>query len=127
MTDEPVASDLKEFILAHIDSIVQLEALLLLRASPDEPWDPARAAQRLYISESESHEALARLCAEGLLSQSEAGFRYTGLAAEKGQMVDRLAKAYAAHLIPVTNIIHQKPHRIREFADAFKFKSKREP
>jgi hypothetical protein len=127
MTDEIVASDLKEFILAHIDSIAQLEALLLLREDPTQAWDAAKAARRLYISESEGHEALARLCAEGLLSQSEAGFHYAGLAAEKVAMVDRLAKAYASHLIPVTNIIHQKPSRIREFADAFKFKSKREP
>lgn len=127
MTDEIVARDLKEFIVAHIDSIAQLEALLLLRTNPDEPWDAAKAARRLYIGESEGHDALARLCAEGLLSQSEAGFRYAGLAAEKAQMVDRLAEAYAAHLIPVTNIIHQKPNRIREFADAFRFKSKREP
>jgi hypothetical protein len=127
MTDEIVASDLREFILAHIDSIVQLEALLLLRANPDESWDAAKAARRLYIGESEGHDALARLCAEGLLSQSEAGFRYADVAAEKVQMIDRLAKAYAAHLIPITNIVHQKPNRIREFADAFKFKSKREP
>jgi hypothetical protein len=127
MTDEVVASDLKEFILAHIDSIAQLEALLLLRANPGEPWDAAKAARRLYVGERESHEALARLCAEGLLSEAEDGFRYAGVAGEKAQMVDRLAAVYAAHLIPVTNIIHQKPGRIREFAEAFKFKSKREP
>jgi Mn-dependent DtxR family transcriptional regulator len=127
MTDDVVASDIRDFLLAHIDSIAQLEALLLLRANPSEPWDAARAARRLYVSERESHEALARLYADGLLSQSEGGFRYTGVAAETARMVDRLAEAYAAHLIPITNIIHQKPGRIREFADAFKFKSKREP
>ena len=125
MTDEIVASDLKDFIVAHIDSIAQLEALLLLRENPGESWDAAAAARRLYIGESEGHDALARLCAEGLLTQSEAGFRYADVAAEKAQMVDRLAKAYATHLIPVTNIIHQKPNRIREFADAFKFRKDR--
>jgi hypothetical protein len=127
MTDEIIASDLRDFILAHIDSIAQLEALLLLRANPGERWDAAKAARRLYISEGEGHDALARLCAEGLLTQSEAGFSYAGLPPEKSEMIDRLAETYAAHLIQVTNIIHQKPGRIREFAEAFKFKSKREP
>jgi hypothetical protein len=126
MTDDVVASDIRDFLLAHIDSIAQLEALLLARANPGEPWDAAKTARRLYVSEPESDEALARLCAEGLLSQSEDGYRYAGLAPEKAGMVDRLADTYATHLIPITNIIHQKPRRIREFADAFKFKSKRE-
>lgn len=122
MADEIVPSDIREFILAHIDSIAQLEALLLLRATPNELWDGVRTARRLYVSERECHEALARLCAEGLLSRTEDSYRYAGVAAEQAKMVDRLAEAYARHLIPVTNIIHQKPRRIREFAEAFKFK-----
>ena len=122
MADEIVPSDIRVFILAHIDSIVQLEALLLLRANPNELWDGAKTAQRLYVSERECHEALARLCAEGLLSRIEGSYSYAGIAAERAKMVDRLAEAYARHLIPITNIIHHKPRRIREFAEAFKFK-----
>ena len=122
MADEIVASDIREFILANIDSIAQLEALLLLRNSPNELWDCAKAARRLYITERECHEALARLFAAGLLSRSEGSYRYTDIGAEQATMVDRVADAYARHLIRVTNIIHQKPRRIREFAEAFKFK-----
>jgi hypothetical protein len=44
---------------------------------------------------------------------------------EEARMVDRLADAYAKHLIPVTNMIHAKPRRIREFADAFRFRKDR--
>jgi hypothetical protein len=33
-----------------------------------------------------------------------------------------VAALYAANLIPVTNLIHAKPSRIREFADAFKLR-----
>jgi hypothetical protein len=122
MADEIVPSDIREFILAHIDSIAQLEALLLLRATPHELWNVAKTARRLYVNERECHEALTRLCAEGLLSGTEDSYRYAGVAAEQATMIDRLADAYAHHLIPVTNIIHQKPRRIRQFADAFKFK-----
>jgi hypothetical protein len=41
-------------------------------------------------------------------------------------MVDRLADAYARHLIPVTNLIHGKPRRLREFSDAFKIRKDRQ-
>jgi len=123
MTKEVVADDIKEFILAHIDSIAQLEALLLLRANPEKLWDAAEAARRLYISESDGQEILARLRAKGLVSGDSNAYRYSP-GAEKA-LIDRLAEAYARHLIPITNIIHQRPSRIREFADAFKLKKER--
>jgi hypothetical protein len=37
-------------------------------------------------------------------------------------MVDRLAETYSRALIPVTNIIHNNPLRLRKFADAFRFR-----
>jgi hypothetical protein len=40
-------------------------------------------------------------------------------------MVDRLAHTYSRHLIQVTNLIHTKPRRLREFADAFKIRKER--
>ena len=120
--DEIVPSDVRDFIVSHIDSIAQLEALLLLRATPNELWDGAKAARRLYVSEPECNEALARLCAQGLLKRIDESYCYADVAPELSNMVGRLAQAYSRHLIPVTNIIHQKPRRIREFANAFKFK-----
>jgi hypothetical protein len=46
MTDEVIPADIKNFIARHIDSVIQLEALLLLRACPDETWtlSPWRSA-----------------------------------------------------------------------------------
>jgi hypothetical protein len=119
MPDDIIPEDLRDFILRHFDSIAQLEALLLLRRHPDETWDAARTAKRLYIGEQEVADILARLCADGLLHCHDAQYRYGG-----GQeaMIDRLADVYARHLIPVTNLIHTKPRRIRQFADAFKFR-----
>ena len=125
MVDDVIASDLKDFILGHIDSVAQLEALLMLRANPDKSWDVARTARRLYIGERDTAEALAGLSSLGLLSRDGDSYRYAELSAAQVAMMDRLAEAYARHLIPVTNIIHRKPRRIREFADAFKFKKER--
>ncbi|HEY1541829.1 MAG TPA: hypothetical protein VGG01_05425 [Xanthobacteraceae bacterium] len=125
MADEIIPDDLREFILKHIDSITQLEALILLRGHPDADWDARQTAARLYAGEQEVAAALARLCADGLLACSEELYRYHCATDELRIMVDQLAEAYALHLIPVTNMIHAKPGRIRQFADAFKFRKDR--
>jgi len=125
MTEAIIPDDLRDFILRHIDSVAQLEALLLLRSNPGADWDAAEAAKRLYIGEQAAAEVLGRLCADGLLGQNAGRYRYQERNEEQRRMVDRLAEAYARHLIPVTNIIHAKPGRIRQFADAFKFRRNR--
>jgi hypothetical protein len=121
MVDDVIPDDVRDFILRHIDSVAQLEALLLLRANSNENWDTARAAARLYTSEEQIKAVLAQLCEDGLLSHKDDVYRYESSPAAK-TTVDRLADVYRRHLIPVTNVIHTKPRRIREFANAFKFR-----
>jgi hypothetical protein len=125
MAEEIVPGDVRDFILRHIDSVAQLEALLLLRANPGESWDVAKIAKRLYAKEQEVIELLERLCADGLLGCEGQVFRYDCRTPEQQKTVERVAEFYARHLIPVTNMIHAKPRRIREFADAFKFRRDR--
>lgn len=125
MSESPVPLDLQDFILRHIDSIAQIEALLLLRRNEEEVWDVTSTARRLYISEQSTEEILANLCNDGLLECEGGTYRYTARSPEIEQMVDRLAEAYKSNLIAVTNIIHSKPRRIREFANAFKLRKDR--
>jgi hypothetical protein len=119
---DPLPADLREFLARHIDSIAQLEALLLLRAAPDEVWDAPRTARRLYVGEQEATETLAYLAAHGLLAHEPGGYRFCPLTQELVDMASLLEEHYRRHLIPVTNLIHAKPGRIRQFADAFKLK-----
>jgi hypothetical protein len=122
MVDDPVPGDLRDFIVRYIDSIAQLEALMLLRATSAEEWTPAEVAARLYTSEQDAAEVLARLCDDGLAVCHEGNYRFGCESPDLGALVDRLAEAYSQQLIPVTNMIHAKPRRIRQFADAFKFR-----
>ena len=125
MTDDPIPAELRDFILRYIDSVAHLEALLLLRASPDTAWEAAAVAARLYSSAEQAGEVLAQLCDERLLTCENGLYRYRGQPAEHLAMIDRLADSYAKQLIPITNLIHGKPRRIRQFADAFKFRKGR--
>jgi hypothetical protein len=71
----------------------------------------------LYIREPAATAELATLQARGLIESSEEGWRFI-----PNPMVDLLAETYAKALIPVTNIVHGNPLRLRRFADAFKFR-----
>ena len=127
MADDCIPDDVKQFILERIDSIAQLEALLLLRGSPQVDWTVNAVAKRLYIGEQEANVVLKRLCVDGFLLTPEKSllYRYHVRSPELGQTVDRVAALYSRYLIPVTNLIHGKPRtRVQEFADAFNFKLK---
>jgi hypothetical protein len=121
MADEGIPAELRDFIATSIDSVGQLEALLLLRADADAAWDVARLAQRLYVNEAEAAAIVAQLVDRGLVVEQNGSFRYDSQGKQTGA-VDRLAEAYARQLIAITNLIHTKPRGIRAFADAFKIK-----
>jgi hypothetical protein len=125
MTDEPIPADIRDFVMRHIDSVTQLEALLLLRGNPGETWDLPTTAKRLYANEQEVAEVLALLCNDGLLSASDGIYRYDCATPQERDLVDRLADIYSRQLISVTNMIHAKPRRIRQFADAFRLRKDR--
>jgi hypothetical protein len=122
---ESVPAELRAFILRYIDSVGTLEALLIMRGTPSQRWTAETLAPRLYTTREEAMGFLGRLSEDGFLVEEEAGFRFHCATPELERSLDALAAFYAQHLIPVTNLIHSKPRRIREFADAFKLKKDR--
>jgi hypothetical protein len=123
--EDSIPPEVREFVLRHIDSVAQLEALLLMRRNPAERWDAMKIARRVYTTEAEAVELLTRLAADGCLKVADNGYWYECPDAAQREIVDRLAVSHARHLIAVTNLIHSKPRRIRQFADAFKFRKDR--
>ena len=121
MTEEGVPADVRDFLLACIDSVAELEALLLLRESPGQDWDAAMLARRLYVGEAEGAKILEHLVQCELAARTPAGFRYHVRDDERQRVVNRLAESYARYLVPVTRLIHDKASGMRQFADAFKF------
>jgi hypothetical protein len=121
MVDDGIPAELRDFITKSIDSVGQLEALLLLRGDPRQAWDATQLARRLYVNEAEAAAIFANLVEQGLAISESRSYRYdqTG---KQAPIVDQLAKAYARQLIPITNIIHSKARGLRAFADAFKIK-----
>jgi hypothetical protein len=124
---EPIIPDaVQAFLLKYIDSVAQLEALLLLRTNATLDWTAEALAKRLYISAQDTAVLLERLRADGFvvaLQSPPRSYRYQPASHELSHMVDRLADLYAKYLVPVTNLIHTKPRtRVQEFADAFRLR-----
>ena len=124
MAETGIPKQIQRFIAGHIDSVGQLEALLLLRAD-GRSWRAAQVAERLYVGEAETVEILDGLCSGGLVLRCGEAYRYECRTEELRHMVDDLAQLYARQLIPITNLIHAKSRRIRGFADAFRFRKDR--
>lgn len=116
MAAPDVPDDIRDFILKHIASVAQIEALLLIWANPDKCWSVSKVAARIYTNESEAAYALEGLCANGLLVRTDDAFGLS-TSEENVEMIGRLKEAYARYLIPVTDVIHGKSRGPRS-ADA---------
>ena len=105
MPTQSVPDDIRDFILKHIASVAQIEALLLIWATPEKRWSVSQIAARIYTSETETAKALDGLCDNGLLDRKDGTF---GLKTSKEtiEIIGRLREVYARHLIPVTDVIH---------------------
>jgi predicted ArsR family transcriptional regulator len=121
-----IPDEVRDFIFASIDSIAQLEALLLLRDNAQHKWTCKTIAERIYIHESQAAALLAKLVARGFIVAEGTGptdFYYQPKSEDIARSIDRLAEVYSKYLVPVTNLVHQKSRRdIVELADAFKLK-----
>jgi hypothetical protein len=115
-----IPESVKLLILARIDSVPELETILLLREHAEQTWTAADAGQRIYVSHTVAAHILSQLAERGFLTESGSRYRYAPATDELRNTVDDLAKAYTHHLVEVTRMIHSKPSAsVRQFADAF--------
>jgi hypothetical protein len=123
MSPSDLPADVRRFILTSVPSVPFLEAVLLLRAEPQQAWNAAQLSRRLYVPERSGAELLELLRASGVaIAQGENGVRYAPTA-ELAEVLDRVAAAYAADLVTVTDLIHSRiDRRAQQFADAFRFR-----
>lgn len=124
MVSDIIPDDVRRFVLTSIASVPHLEALLLLRATP-EAWPLTKVAQRLYISDKAAEKLLADLCASGMLVCDADTYRYAPETELMVDTVDNVARAYSQNLVAMTNLIHSSVERkAHQFADAFNLRKK---
>jgi hypothetical protein len=124
MATQYIPGEVREFILKHIASVAQIEALLLILSSPQERWSLPQIAARIYSSETETAKALDGLSANGLVLCINGVFRLNA-SAENVEAIRRLQEIYARYLIPVTDIIHSKSRNAPSIAETFRLQEDR--
>ncbi len=116
---------MRRLIAEHIDSVEQLEILLLLYQHPERSWSEESVARELRISPMSAGDRLKDMARAAILSKvqgTEGEYRYTP-DAQMGEAVAGLAAAYSERRVTVINLIFSKPvDKIRTFADAFRLR-----
>jgi hypothetical protein len=125
---EDIPRDVVEFLADHIDSVVQLEVLLLLHSRRDAAWQAGDVARELRIDSGWTEAALAKLAAAGILDQpAPAAWRYAPRAPQVDLTVSRLADEYSQRRVSIISLIFSKPaDPIRQFTDAFRFRPEKD-
>jgi DNA-binding HxlR family transcriptional regulator len=128
VTDDGITSRVKQLITEHLDSVMQLEVLLLLAGGPGKVWTAPDLAQQLRIDAAWVDGQLRTMTAGGLVAVSEqsgpapAQYRFAPRTPELAQAVSELAD----RRVTVIGLIFAKPtDKLRSFADAFRIRKDR--
>ena len=128
-----VTQEVSAFLADHIDSVLELEVLLLLRAEAGRAWTAADLASQLKIDAAFAAAQLDKfydrklLTGEARTDQPGAAYRYAPASAELDATVASVAAAYASHRVSIIGLIFSKPtSNLKTFADAFRIRRDRD-
>jgi hypothetical protein len=117
----PLDPDVRRFLAAHVDSVEQLEVILLLRAEPARWWTDADVSTALRTAPASAAGRLRDLAARGILAAGAEGFRYAPGESDMATVIDRVAAAYRDRRVTVIATIYARPpDAVRELARAFR-------
>jgi hypothetical protein len=123
MTESELPLTVRAFVHQYVDSIPELEALLLTAAEPGVAWLEEPLARRLYIEVRLASHVLETLERRGFLAKRESGYHFAPRSPELDAAVRSLMDAYRRFLIPITSIVHSKTRpAFRDFSDAFRLR-----
>ncbi len=122
-----IPGDVLRFINANIESVGQLELLLLIRDGRDRDWSAVEASRALASSPESTALRLADLDDHGLVARREgpdgARYRYRPSSPAVDATIGALADAYARRRTTVIKLIFSQPNeRVTSFADAFRLR-----
>jgi hypothetical protein len=125
---EGLGDEVRALLLASIESIAELETLLLLHRDETAVWNAARVAAELRVEPRSAESQLTALAERGLLRPvtdgTERGWRYGPATPALARAVDALAAAYDERRVSVVEFVYSKPavDKLRVFADAFRLR-----
>ena len=123
-----LSDDVYQFLYQNIESVEQLEVLLLLLGRRERGWSPDEVARELYSHPTSVARRLAMLLGQGLLREIEPGcYQYAPRTGALHATVRRVADTYHERRVAVVTLIASKPiENVRAFSDAFRIRRPKE-
>ena len=125
MSENELAPDVLDLIARHLDSMAQVE-VLLLRRTRARSWQDYEVAQELRTETRAAAAQLETLAANRLAATDGAtppSYRYEPATSALDRAVDHLRVAYDTRPVTLVNALYGRPARaIRSFADAFRIR-----
>lgn len=129
VSDEGIPQDVRAFVTDHIDSVLQLELLLLLQKKRDRDFDAAEVVEELRIDATWASAQLEDFCARGILACVEGTprrYRYAPKSPEMDAAITRLDQTYTDRRVSVISLIFSKPtDKLKSFSDAFRVRKEK--
>ena len=126
MSAPELPADVLDLIARHLDSMAQVEVLLLLHRGAQQEWQAYQVAHELRIETLAAAAHLETLAANRLARSDDAApasYRYAPATPALEQAVDNLRVAYNTRPVTLVNALYARPARaIRSFADAFRIR-----
>jgi hypothetical protein len=123
MADE-FSAELELFMAQHIESLAQLETLLLMWGDPARQWDCAELSRALYITPDMCSGLVADLQRRGFLGQAaDSRYQYQPANPEMHRLLTQLAAVYQERRVAVITQIYSRPmQKVKTFADSFRLR-----
>jgi hypothetical protein len=126
MTQGAIPDEVLKFISSQIDSVPQLEILLLMWREPTRTWTIHDIASCIYVTGDVAARIVQPLAQRRLIRHPDGDTTHYQFDSEwdrEHQLMQRVAQTYQRHLIQVATFIHcRASSSVREFARAFDFK-----
>lgn len=125
MSPPPISPRVLKFIAEKIDSVAELETLLIMSDDEHRPWSVREIAARLYTEAPKADRILEALARRELISAEgeSARFRFSPAHSDDRKAFAEVADAYRRNLVAITTYIHSKASgSVKEFARAFDLK-----
>jgi hypothetical protein len=120
---ERLPEDVQRFIVEHVNSVEQLETLLLLRSDPHKLWTVDEVSHALYTQPAAAQMRLGDLQGRGLLAARDDNRWQYATTGAVDELVGRMADLYRDRRVTVITLIYSKPQQqVQAFADAFKLR-----
>jgi hypothetical protein len=118
--------ELEQFLTQHIESLAQLETLLLMRQEPQRRWTCVELSRLLYITPDMCSGLVGELVQRGFvvhISDVEDCYQYQPANPDFDRLLGELAAIYHDRRVAVITQIYSRPQKkVQTFADAFRLR-----